>query len=119
MDVYGLIGNPVAHSLSPVIHKTIAKELSKEIDYRLFEIKDDLSGNLSRLYEEGVLGLNVTVPYKSQVMPYLQGTDPLAEAIGAVNTLVRQDGGFYGYNTDIEGLRRELREEGISAEGRK
>ncbi|MCR4657115.1 MAG: AAA family ATPase, partial [Lachnospiraceae bacterium] len=46
-------------------------------------------------------------------------TDPLAEAIGAVNTLVRQDGGFYGYNTDIEGLRRELREEGISAEGRK
>ena len=118
MEIYGLIGNPVEHSLSPVIHNTISGEMNIEAQYRLYRIEDSLGENLKRLYDEGVAGLNVTVPYKSQIMEYLCGTDPLAKAIGAVNTLKRTETGYYGYNTDIEGLRREIKEEGISLKGR-
>ena len=118
MEIYGLIGNPVEHSLSPVIHNTISGEMNIEAQYRLYKIEDSLGENLKRLYDEGAAGLNVTVPYKSQIMEYLCGTDPLAQAIGAVNTLKRTDSGYYGYNTAIEGLRREIKEEGISLKGR-
>ncbi len=118
MEIYGLIGNPVEHSLSPVIHNTISGEMNTGSQYRLYKIEDSLEENLKRLYDEGLAGLNVTVPYKSQIMEYLCGTDPLAKAIGAVNTLKRTESGYYGYNTDIEGLRREIKEEGISLKGR-
>ena len=64
-------------------------------------------------YSLNILGLNVTVPHKSEVIDSLVDIDPLAKAIGAVNTLVRVDGGFKGYNTDILGLARELEDEGI------
>ena len=64
-------------------------------------------------YSLNILGLNVTVPHKSEVIESLVDIDPLAKAIGAVNTLVRVDGGFKGYNTDILGLARELEDEGI------
>ncbi len=118
METYGLIGNPVGHSLSPLIHDTISRELSIDSEYRLFLIERDLGGALKRLYEEGAGGLNVTVPYKSEVIPYLKGVDPLALSIGAVNTLKRAKDGFIGYNTDIEGLLRAIREEGVSIRDR-
>ena len=118
MEIYGLIGNPVEHSLSPVIHNTISGEMNAGSQYRLYKIEDSPGENLKRLYDEGLAGLNVTVPYKSLIMEYLCGIDPLAKAIGAVNTLKRTESGFYGYNTDIEGLRREIKEEGISLKGR-
>ncbi|MCR5790013.1 MAG: shikimate dehydrogenase [Lachnospiraceae bacterium] len=118
MTIFGLIGNPVAHSLSPVIHHTLAKEAAVDCDYRLFPIKEDLAGNLAKLYEEGIGGLNVTVPYKSQIIPLLKGIDPLAEALGAVNTLKRTEGGYIGHNTDIEGLRRAVKEAGITVKDR-
>ena len=62
-------------------------------------------------------GVNVTVPYKQQVMPFLKEIDEGAAAIGAVNTLVRVEGGYRGYNTDAPGLYRAMEEEGISIEG--
>ncbi len=117
MKTCGLIGNPVEHSLSPVIHNTFSEALFIDADYRLFLITSDLKKNLGRLYEEGVLGLNVTVPYKSDVIPLLDGIDPLAKAIGAVNTLIRTKKGFYGRNTDIEGLKRSFEEEGVTVKG--
>ena len=118
MEIYGLIGNPVEHSFSPVIHNTISGEMNAGSQYRLYKIEDSPGENLKRLYDEGLAGLNVTVPYKSRIMEYLCGIDPLAKAIGAVNTLKRTESGYYGYNTDIEGLRREIKEEGISLKGR-
>ncbi|MDO4286061.1 MAG: shikimate dehydrogenase, partial [Eubacteriales bacterium] len=70
-------------------------------------------------YALDVLGLNVTVPHKSAVIPCLKGIDRTAERIGAVNTLVRREdlGGYYGYNTDITGLKRAIESDGVTLGG--
>ena len=109
-----LIGNPVAHSLSPLIHNTLAAEMGINMAYMAFAVEPGLVEDAVKgATAMGFLGLNVTVPHRCAVMKYLTGTDPLAAEIGAVNTLVRTDNGFKGYNTDIIGLRRELTEENV------
>ncbi len=118
--VCGIIGNPVRHTMSPLIHNTLADETGTNLVYVPFEVREDGLGRAVRgAYELGIRGLNVTVPYKSDVMQYLGYTDPLAESIGAVNTLVRDDAirGYRGYNTDMTGLYRAMLEEGIDLEG--
>ncbi len=117
MEIYGLVGDPVEHSLSPLIHNTISGELALDCEYRLFHVRERLGERIKELYSEGVRGLNITVPYKSEVMPYLKAVDPPAEAIGAVNTLKAVSGGYTGYNTDIEGLRRVFEKEAIKIDG--
>ena len=110
----GLIGNPVEHTLSPVIHNTLAQRFGHNLVYVPFPVE---TGRL----EEAVvgasalqlLGLNVTVPYKGEVISCLREVDSLAASIGAVNTLVAVPGGFKGYNTDMEGLYRAMMSEGI------
>lgn len=110
----GLIGNPVAHSVSPAIHNTLAELLNDNIVYSTFCVEPNrVDQAVKGAYALGVLGLNVTVPYKSDVIPYLVEMDPLAKRIGASNTLVRVDGGFKGYNTDMQGLYRAMREDGV------
>ena len=112
--VCGLIGNPVGHSVSPAIHNNLARLTGKDMVYTTFkEDKGDVASAVRGAYSLNILGLNVTVPLKSEVIDSLVDIDPLAKAIGAVNTLVRVDGGFKGYNTDILGLARELEDEGI------
>ena len=118
--VCGLIGNPVRHTMSPLIHNSLADMTDINLVYVPFEVPADGVKNAVRgAYELGIRGLNVTVPYKSDVIPYLKYVDPLAEAVGAVNTLVRDEalGGFRGYNTDMTGLYRAMQEEGIELEG--
>ena len=110
----GLIGNPVEHTLSPVIHNTLAQRFGHNLVYVPFPVE---TGRI----EEAVvgasalqlLGLNVTVPYKGEVISCLREVDSLAASIGAVNTLVAVPGGFKGYNTDMEGLYRAMMSEGI------
>ena len=112
--VCGLIGNPVGHSVSPAIHNNLARLTGKDMVYTTFKVeKGDVEAAVKGAYSLNILGLNVTVPHKSEVIDSLVDIDPLAKAIGAVNTLVRADGGFKGYNTDILGLARELEDEGI------
>lgn len=112
--VCGLIGNPVGHSVSPAIHNNLARLTGKDMVYTTFKVeKGDVEAAVRGAYSLNILGLNVTVPHKSEVIDSLVDIDPLAKAIGAVNTLVRADGGFKGYNTDILGLARELEDEGI------
>lgn len=114
----GLIGNPVEHTLSPLIHNTLAEKFSHNLVYVPFHVEED--GSLLAVkgaYALNVLGLNVTVPYKSQVMEGLAWIDELAVKIGAVNTLVRTESGFKGYNTDMPGLYRAMCSEGIQIEG--
>lgn len=114
----GLIGNPVEHTLSPLIHNTLAEKFSHNLVYVPFHVEED--GSLLAVkgaYALNVLGLNVTVPYKSQVMEGLAWIDELAAKIGAVNTLVRTESGFKGYNTDMPGLYRAMCSEGIQIEG--
>lgn len=116
----GLIGDPVEHTMSPAIHNTLAEALSENLVYVPFHVREGgLKGAVEGAYALNLLGCNVTVPYKSQVLPFLKEIDPLAEKIGAVNTLVRVEGGFKGYNTDMPGLKRAMDEEGVRIEGEK
>ncbi len=113
----GLIGNPVEHTMSPAIHNTLAQCLGDNLAYLPFHVEAGLVGDAVRgAYALNLLGCNVTVPYKSDVIPYLVELDPLARQIGAVNTLVRAEGGFKGYNTDMPGLYRALRRDGVQVE---
>ena len=112
--VCGLIGNPVGHSISPVIHNTLADLCGIDMVYTTFKVeKGAVDTAVKGAYALDILGLNVTVPHKQEVIGTLESVDPLAEAIGAVNTLVRTEHGYKGYNTDILGLERELEEEQV------
>ncbi|MBR1931948.1 MAG: shikimate dehydrogenase [Lachnospiraceae bacterium] len=110
----GLIGNPVEHTLSPVIHNTLAKELGDNLVYVPFHVPEGhVEEAVKGAYALNLLGMNVTVPYKSDVIGVLQEMDPLAEKIGAVNTLVRVEAGYKGYNTDMPGLYRAMCSDGV------
>ena len=112
--VCGLIGNPVGHSISPVIHNTLADLCGIDMVYTTFKVeKGAVDTAVKGAHALDILGLNVTVPHKQEVIGALESVDPLAEAIGAVNTLVRTEHGYKGYNTDILGLERELEEEQV------
>ena len=116
----GLIGNPVEHTLSPVIHNTLSMVLGENLAYVPFRVENGrLEDAVKGAFALNLLGLNVTVPYKSDVIPYLTDIDPLAENIGAVNTLVRTETGYKGYNTDMPGLYRAMCEDGVKVKGEK
>ena len=116
--VYGIIGNPIGHTLSPKIHNMISDAMGINAVYVPFVANDDLKSIAAGLFSLGVRGINVTVPYKTDICKELCGIDPLAAAIGAVNTLHYTENGYYGYNTDILGLGRELEDEKVSLTGR-
>ena len=116
--ICGLIGNPVEHTLSPMIHNTLAGRMGHNLVYVPFPVeKGRVAEAVAGAHALGVLGLNVTVPYKSEVIANLKENDCLAGQIGAVNTLVRTKGGYKGYNTDMEGLYRAMACEGIRIGG--
>lgn len=117
--VCGIIANPVEHTLSPILHNTLAQELGHPLIYVPF--KPEMAGldiAVKGAFALHILGLNVSVPYKQKVMESLVAVDKDAEAIGAVNTLVRTEDGYIGYNTDYLGLWRSFCEEGIVLNGR-
>lgn len=114
----GVIGNPIKHTISPLIHNSLAKRCGHNMVYVPFlvavgKVEDAVKG----AYALDILGMNVTVPYKSEVIKHLVEVDALAAKIGAVNTLVRTEGGYKGYNTDMSGLKRAMSSEGIRIEG--
>ena len=110
----GLIGNPVEHTLSPVIHNTLAERFGHNLVYVPFPVESGRIGEaVAGASALQLLGLNVTVPYKGEVIPCLREVDSLAAFIGAVNTLVAVPGGYKGYNTDMEGLYRAMMTEHI------
>ncbi|MBD5552526.1 MAG: shikimate dehydrogenase [Lachnospiraceae bacterium] len=116
--VCGLIGYPVGHSVSPVIHNNLAEMYGHNLVYVPLPVEPGkLKSAIAGAEAFGFAGMNVTVPYKSEVIPYLKEIDPLAKQIGAVNTLVHTDGGYKGYNTDMPGLYRAMCSDGIQIEG--
>lgn len=118
--VCGIIGNPVEHTQSPVLHNTLARDMGIDLVYVPFHVAEgQLEAAVKGAYGLNVLGMNVTVPYKNEVIPFLTGVDELAGKMGSVNTLVRAEGGYKGYNTDVTGLLRALKSEGISIENEK
>ena len=116
----GLLGDPVEHTLSPVIHNTLSEILGMNEVYVPFHThRENLADAVKGAYGLNILGMNATVPHKNGVMDSLVDIDAGAKAIGAVNTLVRVDGGYKGYNTDMMGLSRELDVYGVSLQGKK
>ena len=112
--VCGLIANPVEHSMSPLMQNFYAERTGVNLAYVPFKVEDDKVGDAVRgAFALNILGLNVTVPHKQRVMEYLADMDEDARAIGAVNTLVRVQDGYKGYNTDGAGLKRALDTAGI------
>jgi len=106
--VYGIIGYPVAHSLSPLMHNTAFKELGVDAVYKLFPLKKnelDIFFTELRKPSSPVFGLNVTVPHKEAVLEYLDNITPLAQKVMAVNTIViNKERKLLGYNTDAPGF---------------
>ena len=110
--LYGLVGNPVAHSLSPNMHNAAFAKLNIDAVYLPFLAqKTKLKEAIASLRETGVSGFNVTIPFKSECMRYLDKIDPLARMIGAVNTVSVKKGSLIGSNTDYAGFLRSLRQD--------
>ncbi len=117
MEVYGLVGNPVGHSLSPPMHEAAYEALGLDARYVTFEPDPDaLGAALEGAAALGVAGLNVTVPFKEAALEHVEA-DPLAERVGAVNTIDFGDGQLRGYNTDVSGARRALEHHGVELDG--
>ncbi len=103
-SVYGIIGNPVRHSLSPLFQNHFIQTSQKNAVYLPFSVApDDLESALAGLYASGVMGLNVTVPHKEQALAWVQA-DTDAQTIGAVNTLKHSAQGWLASNTDWQGF---------------
>lgn len=107
---FALIGYPIKHSLSPWIHEHFLEKTGLKGSYTIQEINPyaDFEWHVKQLMDEKVDGFNVTVPYKQKVMPLLDEIDPLAQKIGAVNTVANKQGKWIGYNTDGIGYVRSL-----------
>ena len=116
----GLLGHPVAHSVSPYLQNKLAEACGLNQRYMAFDIADEeaLEDAVWGGYAMGVKGFNVTVPYKKAVMEYLDEIDPIAQKIGAVNTLKWSDIGWHGYNTDMPGLLRALAYDDVEIKGK-
>lgn len=115
--VLGIFGNPIRHTLSPDIHNMLSEELGINEIYVPFAVEDNIAAAVKGAYAMGIQGLNVTVPYKQDVMACLTEIDEAANDIGAVNTLVRTEKGYKGYNTDMSGLKIAVEKAGIPISG--
>ena len=114
-----VIGSPIAHSLSPVIHRAAWEQLGIDgWEYRRAEVTEESLPTFIGQLDESFCGLSVTMPCKQAVMPLLDAIDPLASAVGAVNTVVPSAGMLAGFNTDVTGsasaIRRACSRSGVS-----
>lgn len=117
--ITGIFGYPIEHTLSPLMHNTAFKELGLDNCYVPFLVRpEDLAYAVQSVKALNLLGVNVTVPHKENVMPLLDKIDKEAAFIGAVNTITNVEGTLTGFNTDGRGFMRSLEEEGVSVEGK-
>ena len=116
----GLIGDPVEHTMSPAMHNAAYRQMGLDYVYVPFRVRpEDLGKAIDGMRAFNIRGLNVTIPHKVAAIPFLDKLDPLAEKIGAVNTIVNDNGVLTGYNTDATGFLRALQEKGIEPRGKK
>jgi 3-dehydroquinate dehydratase/shikimate dehydrogenase len=109
-ELYGVLGGDVERSLSPVYHNTAFREMERSSVYLPFSVTD-----LAQFWESFsplLSGLSVTIPYKESIVPFLDGLDATAKAVGAVNTVKKEEGRFIGYNVDYVGGLRALQRHG-------
>ena len=111
-DHYGVMGNPIGHSKSPMIHALFAEQTTQTLDYEPLLVKMGAFNKAVETFRaEGGKGLNITVPFKRDAWKLVGARSPYAELAGAVNTIVlREDGSLFGDNTDGNGLVRDIRD---------
>ncbi len=109
---FGIFGHPIKHSLSPLMHAASFKSLGLDATYETFDVQhNQLAQQLDFCKQNGFTGLNITIPHKTAIIPYLTRIDSLAQHVGAVNTIhFEGDGVMTGYNTDITGFLHDLKE---------
>ncbi|MDR2649284.1 MAG: shikimate dehydrogenase [Clostridiales bacterium] len=118
-DVLGVIGYPIEHSLSPQIHERFARAMNQDICYAAFRVVPERLGEaIAGAHSLGIKGLNVTIPHKQACLPFLSRADETARRIGAVNTLVYEEEGYAGYNTDYIGIKMSLKAAGAEIRGK-
>ena len=109
MKEIGIIGNPLGHTLSPKIHESAFKELNLKITFKIWDTKkEDLENQILNLRNTNILGSCVTLPYKENVIEYLDDIDETAKDMNAVNWIVNNSGKLKGYNTDWQGFSKSI-----------
>ncbi len=117
--ICGVIGDPIEHTMSPAMHNAAFNKLGIDYLYVPFQVRrEELSKAIKGMRALNIRGLNVTIPHKVAIIPFLDELDSLAERIGAVNTIVNDDGILRGYNTDAAGFLQALVEKGIELDGK-
>lgn len=107
---YCVIGQPIAHSLSPLLHNTALKELGLDGCYQAVEVaKEELAGFFAVMRSKPIAGCNITLPHKVDAMAYVDEVTPRARLVGAINTVYWKDGRLVGENTDVTGFAAPLR----------
>ncbi len=120
MRFYGLLGEKLGHSLSPTIHREIGNMRGLDINYQLFEVtKENLGNAVKGLQALGAVGVNVTIPYKVEIMNFVDIISPEATRIGSVNTLCISENKIEAYNTDYFGFIKTLKRYNAPVTGKK
>ena len=118
--VYGVIGDPIEHTLSPVMHNAAFEALRLDCVFLAFRVKPaEVENAIDGMRALGIQGLNVTMPHKHAVINFLDEVDQAAKIIGSVNTIHNKDGKLFGYNTDGVGALKALEENGVEPKGKK
>lgn len=111
-SIYGIFGHPVKHSLSPDMHNSAFNELGLDSVYVAFDIDPDNIGEATNsIRTMGIKGINITIPHKQAIMAHLDEVSPDATLTGAVNTVKNDNGKLSGFNTDVGGFLRAIRED--------
>lgn len=111
-QIYGVIGDPITHSLSPVMQNAALKALGVNAEYRAFHVLgENLEEFFLRLRNKEISGINITLPHKQAVIPYLDALTPEAQLVGAVNTVYWTDEKLLGHNTDAQGYTLSLQQQ--------
>lgn len=118
--VFCVIGDPIEHSLSPVMYNAAFRHLKLDAVYVAFKVeKENLKGALKGMRSLGICGMNVTMPHKTAIINYLDEIEPTAKFVGAVNTVLNKNGKLAGFNTDGVGTIKALKENGVDPKGKK
>ena len=120
LKTFAVIGDPIDHSLSPTIHNAAYRELGIECTYIAYKVdKGELATGIESLKKIKITGFNVTIPHKIEMMRYLDNVDETCKKIGAVNTVLNDDGILRGFNTDMDGFLEPIKRKEIQIKNSK
>ena len=118
--VCGVIGDPIEHTLSPIMHNAAFQALKIDYVFLAFRVQaTEVENAINGLRALAIQGLNVTMPHKNAVIKYLDELDPTAKTIGSANTILNKDGRLFGFNTDGVGALNALEQNGVGVRGKK